>query len=276
MTTTHRAPAPRPGLAARTIIGYEMGARAKIIGVAGFYMLAMGALVGALWPALRDVFAEMPGELTDLIAALSGGTDLSTGAGWANAEMMSMIAPAAVIVTAIMGGAATTAGEEQRKTLGMVLSTPMRRSSLLAAKMVAATLQVLLVGTTISLGLWLGQAIGDLGLTAGGIIGGGIHSFMLGMVFVAVTHLLGVWTGSRIITTAAAAALAAAAFAANIVIPLSDNLDGLERFNPWYHYLASDPVGTGTDWSSVLVLGAITVVIAAAAFPVFARRDLRG
>lgn len=282
MTTTvvtpparpHPAPIPRATTAA--LIGKAVKDRTQVVGVASFYMLAIGAVLGLLWPPLRDVFRTLPQSMVDLVKAISGGTDLSTPAGWANAELLSLVAPAAVIVVAVMSAAAASAGEEENKTLGLTLSAPINRSSFLVATMLAMAISVLIVSVCIGLGLGLGNLIGGLGLSAAGIIGVATHTFVLGLLFGALAFLLGAATGRKRVATLGATLVAVLAFAANTFLPLSSKLAGGQKFSPWYYYNSSNPLVNGANGGDVLLLAGLGILLAIAAVLVFRRRDLRG
>ena|GEM_PF-5238763 len=45
--------------------------------------------------------------------------------------------------------------------------------------------------------------------------------------------------------------------------------------SPFHFYAVDDPLVNGASWESVLVLKLFAVVLVAAAFPLFQRRDLR-
>jgi ABC-2 type transport system permease protein len=281
MTTVVSTPArprsaPIPRRAVSTLIGKAVKDRTQVVGAASFYMLAIGAVLGLLWPPLRDVFQNLPQSMVDLVKAISGGTDLSTPAGWANAELLSLVAPAAVIVVAVMSAAASTAGEEEKKTLGITLGAPVARSTFLVATMIAMAVSVLIVSTCIALGLELGNLIGELGLSAAGIIGVAAHSFVFGLLFGALAFLLGAATGSKRVATLVPALVAVLAFAANTFLPLSSNLAEGQKWSPWYYYNSSNPLTHGADAGHVLLLAAISILLAIAAVVAFRRRDLRG
>ncbi|WP_345762175.1 ABC transporter permease subunit [Diaminobutyricibacter sp. McL0608] len=282
MTTTvvppHERPtaAPIPRATVSALIGKAVKDRTQVVGAASFYMLAIGAVLGVLWPPLRDVFRNLPQSMVDLVKAISGGTDLSTPAGWANAELLSLVAPAAVIVVAIMSAAASSAGEEEKKTLGLTLSAPVNRSTFLVATMVAMAISVLIVSICIGLGLVLGNVIGNLGLSLAGIIGVAAHAFVFGLLFGALAFLLGAATGSKRVATLGSTLAAVLAFAANTFLPLDSNLAAGQKFSPWYYYNSSNPLTHGAQGGYILLLVAISILLAVAAVLVFRRRDLRG
>jgi ABC-2 type transport system permease protein len=271
---SHPAPIPRATVSA--LIGKAVKDRTQVTGVASFYMLLIGAILGLLWPPLRDVFRSMPQSMNDLVKAISGGTDLSTPSGWANAELLSLVAPAAVIVVAVMSAAAASAGEEERKTLGLTLSAAVTRTTFLISAMVAMVVSVLIVAICIGLGLEIGNIIGNLGLTLAGITGIAAHALFLGVVFGALAFLLGAATGSKRAATLVPALAAVLAFAANTFLPLSSSLADGQKFSPWYYYISANPLVNGADGGHLLLLAGICIVLAAAGVLAFCQRDLRG
>ena len=280
--TTNTLPAPQAHTAVirratfSALIGKAVKDRAQIAAAASFYMLLIGAVLGLLWPPLRDVFQKMPQGMTDLVAAISGGTDLTTTTGWANAELLSLLAPAAAIVAGVMSAAAASAGEEEEKTLGLTLGAPVGRSGFLIAKMIAMSVTVLIVSVCVGLGLELGNVIGNLGFTAAGMTGVAAHTLLFGVLFGALAFLLGSATGSKRATTLVPTVVAVLAFAANTFLPLNKSLAPGQKFSPWYYYLSSNPLAHGAAGGQLLLLAGVSVVLAIAAVLVFRARDLRG
>lgn len=281
MTSTPAAgsaerPGPIPRSAVSALIGKAVKDRTQVAAAASFYMLLIGAILGLLWAPLRDVFRSMPPSMNDLVKAISGGNDLSTATGWADAELLSLLAPAAVIVVGVMSAAAASAGEEESKTLALTLAAPVNRSTFLTAKFAAMALSVLIVSVCIGLGLELGNLIGNLGFTLAGITGVAAHALVLGVLFGALSLLIGAATGSRRVASLGSALVALAAFAANTFLPLNSSLADGQKFSPWYYYLASNPLVHGADGGHVALLAGVAVVLGAVAVLVFRRRDLRG
>jgi ABC-2 type transport system permease protein len=259
-----------------TLVGKAVKDRTQVVAAASFYMIVIGAILGLLWAPLRSVFQSMPQSMNDLVKAISGGTDLSTPSGWANAELLSLIAPAAVIVAGVMSAATAAAGEEESKTLGLTLSAPVGRGTFLVAKMIGMVVSVLIVAICIALGLGLGNLIGDLGLSTAGIVGVAAQAFVLGVLFGALAFLLGAATGSKRAATLVPALVAVLAFAANTFLPLDSALAGGQKLSPWYYYIGSNPLTNGADGGALLLLGGVSVVFGVIAVIVFQRRDLRG
>ncbi|RVW01377.1 ABC transporter permease subunit [Rhodococcus xishaensis] len=275
----HRAEILRPTdrlATARALVGKAIVDRMALSVVIGSLMVAMGLMVGALWPPLKDAFAEIPTALTDTLARAFAGADLTTPAGWVNAELMSIVAPAGAIAIGVISAVRATAGEEQDKTLGILFGAPVGRIPFLVAKIEAMIVHVLVVCAFLAGGLIVGNMIGDLNLTAAGIFGAAAHTALLGILFGMIGLALGVGTGSRRVATAVTSGLAALGFAVSVFLPLSDTLAGGAKISPWYYYTASNPLVNGPDWTHLLVLAGATLIVGVIAAAVFERRDLRG
>lgn len=200
------------------LIGKAVQDGLRVVGVASSYMVAVGALLGVLWAPLRDVFRSRPAGMNNLVIVISGGTDLSTPAGWANAELLSLLAPAAAIVVGVRS-ASSVAAEEETKTLGLVLAGPVRRFTFLLSRMAATAVLVAIVAGCVAIGLALGNLIGNLGFTVAGVFGAAAHTLFLGLVFGALAFLLAGATGSARLATIVPALIAVLSFAASTFFP---------------------------------------------------------
>jgi ABC-2 type transport system permease protein len=275
----HRRPTFRqPGRVqmVRALLAKAVTDRVTLAGIIGLLMIAQGAFVGALFPPLRDTFAGLPEGFVDAIGKAFPGGDLASGIGFANAELMSIVAPAGAIAVAVISAGRATAGEEEDKTLGVLLAAPVGRLTFLLTKATAMVIHVLIVGVLLAVGIVVADLIGDLGITANGVLGATTHTVLLAILFGMIAIFIGAATGNRRATTAAAAGLAALAFAISTFLPLSSSLAPGAKFSPWYYFNASNPLVHGADTGHLIILAATTLIPMAAACVIFRRRDLRG
>ncbi len=236
----------------------------------------MGAFCGALWPPLAETFRNLPASFGRLLEAVLPGSDITTPSGWIAAEMLSVVAPAGIIAIATLSAARGIAGEEDAKTLGLLLSAPVTRSTFALAKMTAMIAHVLVVMTGIAIGLTVGSLVGDLGLSAAGIVGAALHAGFLGLLFGAIAGLVAAVTGRAKSASLATAALGVLSFLIYTFAPLLDGLTSLARVSPWFYFTTAQPLRSGASPGHLLVLAAAAAVVLTATLFCYRRRDLRG
>ncbi len=274
MTRTSRQPASWWG-AALAVLPHAIRDRVGLVISVSALMTGMGLLVGALWPSMRGTLADLQSSLPAAFASLLAGADMATPAGWANAEMLTMVAPGGVIAVAVVSATRATAGEEESKTLGLLLGCPISRTSFLVAKWVAMVVHVLAVAAAICVGLLLGSVVGSMGLDVGGVLAAGLHAWVLGVVFGSAAIAVGAWTGSRRVATAASLGLAGLAFSMTSFLPLSASLADGDKLSPWYYYNSTDPLVNGPDPLHLVVLLTLTGALLGLGVLALRGRDLR-
>lgn len=258
------------------MIGQAVRDRLPLVIAVSALMVGMGLMVGSLWPLLQGTFADLQDSLPDAFSTILAGADMSTPSGWANAEMLSMVAPAGVIAVAVISATKSTAHEEETKTMGVLLGAPVARSTFIWAKSAAMAVHVAIIAVAIGIGLMLGSLVGDMSLGAANIIGTSLHAAGLGLLFGAVAMAVGASTGNGRLTTTIAAGLAGLSFALASFLPLSDSLAFGAKASPWYYYNSSDPLANGVDPLHLAVLLALGALALAAGTLAFRRRDVKG
>lgn len=275
--------APSPGAARRwhrspvpPLLAQAVRDRLLLVATVGLLMVGLGLLTGALWPSLQATLADLQDALPAAFSTVLAGADMSTADGWATAEVLSLMAPAAVIAVAVVSAVKGTVGEEETGTLGVLLGAPVSRSAFVAAKAAAMVVHVVLVAVAVGVGLAVGSVVGGMGLRGSHVVGASLHVAALGLLFGALALAVGAWTGSGRRTTAVTAGLGVLSFAGAAFLPLSDSLAGGARTSPWYYYGSSDPLAGGADLPHLAVLLALAALASAVATALFRRRDLRG
>ena len=237
--------------------------------------LVLGVMLGPMYASLPeetlDAFNNFPEELI----ALFGGGDLTTPEGWYTLETFGLMAPLSVIlVTAVMGTGAL-AGEESRRTMGLLLANPIRRSRIITEKTAAMVLFGMVVGIATFAGVALGSVLGGLGMSIGNIAAASALQALVGLVFGALALALGAGTGRTSIAIFGAVGAALAFHLLTSLAKISDALASIAWVSPFHYYLGSDPLNTGMDWWNAAVLIALSVILFGLSLALFQRRDLR-
>lgn len=276
-TRPQTTPAASTSQVWRAVYLRGVSAKAGLVGVLAFYAMAMAIGVGALWPPLQDTFVTIAGDLPAAFDSLLGGLSIATPAGWLNAELLSIVGPGFAIAAAMISGAGATVEEEQSRTLSLLLSTGIRRSTFLAGKTAALVTHVLMVGIALLAGMLIAESVGNLGLPISGLIAATVNIMLIALLAGAITLMLGVLTADKRLTLAITGVLFGASFIVANFLGLNESLVWLSKLNLWYLYLASPVLVTGIDWGYAGVMLGLTVGIGGMAFYAFPRRgDLRG
>ena len=248
-------------------------------GIVGWVLggLALTGFLVALYPVVRDStgLTELVEQLPEEMLSLMGidPAFLTTGFGYLQAQMYTLMAPLLILILAIGFGASATAGEEEHGTADLLLTTPTSRRRVVldktSAMLVITTIVVLsFVGV-----LLVGNVTVDLKLSIWGIFGINLGLILLGMFFGTLAAAIGAWSGRSNLAVAVAGTIAAVAFFIDGMAPLVSWLRGAQRFMPFYWYQVDSPLRNGpTSWLLLLVAGSL--VFTAAAVGLFRRKDI--
>lgn len=235
-------------------------------------------LIGAFYVATMSVsgteYVEMMAEFPEPLANIYGQHG-GTAAGMAMAGMYSIMGPIVLLSYAIGLGASAAVGEEEGRTLPLLLSSPLRRRSVLATKSFVAALGAIVITLAMWLGLVVSAAVFDLDISGFDALGSSVQ--LLGMVLLFGALALGIsaWRGSSAMGISVAAGLALLSYFVTTMVPVVEEIADLARLTPWWLYTGAEALYQGID----PVLLVIAAVIAGALFGAGAwtldRRDLR-
>jgi ABC-2 type transport system permease protein len=260
-------------LARRGLADHRRALAGWCLGIVGYC-----ALVASIFPSIKgsEAFTTLVEDYPDALKSLFGissAGDLSSGAGFIDAELFSLMLPLLVLVLAIGSGARTFAGEEEAGRLELVLSYPVRRRNAVLAKAAAVAAEILIFSAAglvallvldpvfgLDLGFWrLVEAIG--GLAALGLLYGWLA---LGV---------GAAVSSKLLAIAVPAGYAAAAYLVSGLHDLAGWLDPLRFLSPFW-LIGSAPLQNGVDGLGVLVVLAAALTAVGVGAVLVERRDL--
>lgn len=245
-----------------------------IASVAMFFMALMMGPIYSLIPAdFVDVFVEFP----DALVAMIGGADMSTAAGFIQAEVFSITAPIAVIVVTAVMGSKAIAGEEESHTMGLLMGNPITFTKIVVEKTLAMVAVTVAVGFATFAGTWLGVVLGGVDeLPVGNIAATSVLVTLLGLVFGGLALAIGAATGRSRLASWITTGVAVLSYFMFSFFPLSEAFEGWASFSPFTLYLGSDPLSNGMAWGDAAILAAIFLALVAVSPRLVSRRDLRG
>ncbi len=234
----------------------------------------MGLLMGPMYAAIEADVAALS-EFPEEVLALAGGGDFSTPEGFYEIETFSLMAPVAIMIVTIVAGAGGLAGEESRRTMGLLLANPIRRSRLVLEQALAMTLYAMIVGAATFVGVVGGSVIAGIGLSVAGVAATSVLVTLFGLVFGMLALAVSAATGRMAAAVYGTIGVALATHLVNSFLPLTDRFSGWARWTPNHYYLTSDPLVNGMPWGDAAVLAAIVAALLGAAVVLFERRDIR-
>ncbi|MBY5162454.1 ABC transporter permease subunit [Salsipaludibacter albus] len=244
--------------------------------VVGGIVAMLGLYYGPMYNLIPEAFADAMNQFPDALMSMIGQADISTGAGWLQAELFSLVVPIGFITVLVSVGAKSLAGEEADRTMGLLLANPVSRSRVLFAKAAVLVLYAVALVVIASIGALAGALLGGLDVSLPNVVVTMSLGGLLGLVMGAVAFLVGAATGRVRWATSTATGVALLAYFAWSFLPLSQDLAGWADWSPFDWYLGSDPLLTGVDWTDVGLFVVTITILVVLAVPMFARRDLRG
>ena len=255
--------------------GLRGHARALAAWCAG--IVAYAALVSAIFPSIEgsaefdDLVKSYPEALRSLFG-IDAGT-FSTGAGFLDAELFSLMLPLLVLVLAIGSGARTFAGEEEAGRLELVLAYPVRRRAAVLWKGVAVATEVVVACLAGFAALAVLDPVLGLDLSTGHLASAMGALAALGILHGWLALGVGAAVPSRVAAIGVPSALAAAGYLVGGLHELAGWLDPLRVLSPFW-WIGSSPLQGGVRPGGVAIVLATAVLVLLAGALLVERRDL--
>lgn len=242
--------------------------------IVGLGVGAMGLAMGPIYLALEDVLDEMLSQFPESIMAIAGGADMATAAGYYTGEMYSIVVPFAVMFVAAASAARAFGGEMENATIGLVMSTPTRRTRLATDKAAAMVLHVVLAAALVGVLVWIGVVVSSIDISAVNVFAISLMLSLLSVFVGGISMVVSIVSGRGTLAILAGMLAAIAMYAWSSFVPMADAIADLAWLSPWHHYIGTDPLGSGIDWASAGLLTILAVVPLIVGIRLFRRRDI--
>jgi ABC-2 type transport system permease protein len=215
------------------------------------------------------VVRSLPAVLRSLLAT----ADLTTPAGYVQAELFGLTAPLVVVAYAVTT-AAGLAADEERGRLDLLLAQPVSRTGVLLGRAGAMALGTATLAAVTGAALLVAGALGGPELPAAHVAAAALHLGLLGLVFGALATAVAAATGRLTTSRAVPAVLAVLAYVLNGVAPLAGWPAAVRDLSPFAQYAAGPPLVAGISGTGVAVALATSAVLLVLAVAAFRRRDI--
>ncbi len=249
----------------RALVGWCLGIAAYVALIAAIFPSIRG------YPDLDELLASYPEALKALFN-LQGGS-ITTGAGYLDAELFSLMLPLLVLVLAIGSGARAFAGEEDAGRLEIPLSYPVRRRDTVLAKGAAVAVEVLAASAVACLAIAVLDPIVGLELVKSNLVTACLSIAALGILFGWSALAVGAAFPSRAAAIGVPAAVAAASYLVGGLHSLAGWLDPFRFVSPFW-LVGTAQLRNGADLPGVLLVLVVAIVVLLAGAWLVERRDL--
>ncbi len=245
------------------------------IGIAllGLYALIVIPNVDML-KQYADLVASMPPALMQLFGT-SDAASLATPAGFLGFAFFSYTL---LILSAygVIAGLNITANEEDRGILDVTLSLPIPRWRLVAERLLAYTVIVVLMLMLTFVAMWMVLQSNPMEIGAGRLLEGVVNMLPSTLLVLTFTALAGTALRSRGIAAAVASAFVIVSYFVDFIgNAASDTAASAVRVLSYFNYYNGGTImSTGLVWGNVILLLVFAALFAAAALWFFQRRDI--
>jgi ABC-2 type transport system permease protein len=182
--------------------------------------------------------------------------------------------PLIVGIFAVAAAAGLLAGDEERGTLDLTLSYPVVRTSLFWGRWLAYAVALALVLFIGYLGWAVTLPFSSMGVTALGLLRPFLPLWALLLLFGGLALLLSMVLPSARIASMTAGGLLVANFLLLGLANLNEDLQAVMEYTPFHFFQMGDAID-GLKWGWNIGLAAVGFALAAAAWLLFRRRDIR-
>jgi len=232
----------------------------------------MSGLLVAVYPSIEDSLKKAADAYPDGFKEAFRIEDLDSAAAYLDTEMFSLIVPIALAVFAIRCVDRALAGAEEARFLDVVLSAPVRRSTLLLGVVLATAASASAVLVATGALAWLGSMVSGADLSSSSLIAGIASVWPLAIFSAGLAALLCGLTGRSALVTGAGSGIIVAMYVVDLVGKLAESLDWLRYGSVFRYYGAA--LRDGLDPGAFIGVTIVGAVLAVAGAVLFERRDV--
>lgn len=244
------------------------------VGMAVFIFICM-----IFYPSFKDNAPEFEQSFSDLpdaaVQLFGGSTDFFSPVGYTNSQVYFISLPLLLGILAISLGSRIVAKEEADTTIEGLLSRPVSRTKLLAAKAITATFILAVVSLVTAVTMVVMAEAVNLGISNANLLIASFLCFLLTLSFGAISFLV------TTIGRAGGMALGIGtliAFGGYLIDSLAGTVQWLQtpaKLFPFHYYQSEAALNGQYNWWNTLYFAGLIAICAVVSWLAFRRRDLK-
>lgn len=230
------------------------------------------------YPSFKDQAAELEKSLASIPesarALFSDTGDFFSPVGYLSSQVFYFLLPMLMGIASIVLGSSLIAREEKEGTIELLLSRPISRSRLLAAKALAGTKILIVIGLVETAGIVVMAKVVDIPVAADNIALATLASTLLAWCFGAVAFAITSLGKARIASVGLATVFALGGY---IIASLSGAAKWLKwpaKVFPFHYYQPAAILESKYNWANMLFVVGVVALCAVVSFIAFRRRDI--
>jgi ABC-2 type transport system permease protein len=237
-------------------------------------IFAMTLLTVTLFPTFSKAFGESLKDVPDSLKNVLGEAhDYQRIEGFLQLQVYTQMIFLPIIYGIIMG-TGLIAGEEGQGTLQSVLAHPVSRTRVYLQKFAAAAVVLWVINMAMFLAIFVGcQLIGESPDYARVLMATDMQ-WLVSLVFAAVGYALGAATGRRALAGALTGVYVFVMYLVSSLVATVDWMRYPNYFSPFKYFSEPRIMDAGLQWDNVSVLAIAGLVLLAAGWAVFNKRDI--
>lgn len=247
------------------ILGWSLGVAFLGFAMTTFYTSFSGGQID-------ELLKSLPPALQGLVGNLQDWRELP---GYIGSQVFDIRLPIFISILSILLAVGLTVGEEDKGQLRTLVSLPMSRRKIIAAKWLAIVVVCFVASFATVLGVELGTLMIHKSLDPLVLVRLGLFTWLMATTLATIIFAVGLTTGKRALTTGIGIIVAIGSF---LLSTFSASVDWLKNYE-WlslFHYFPATDIAKGTiEWGNIVIYASITIIFLVATFIFFPRRDIK-
>jgi ABC-2 type transport system permease protein len=247
----------------KSILGYTLG------------MLIYVLIIIVFFPAFKNSTSldSFISKDSSLMAMFGITGKISTSGGWLNGNIYANFFPLILLMLTIGYGASSIAGQDEDGILCLITTLPISRRAILLQKILAMTVQSLIVGLFVGIGVTFGHIFG-ITTPYFYIFELSLNTVLLSVDFGLLSMITGIITGKRIYAIATTTSVASASYLIGSLATIISWLNNAKYFSLFYWSVGNNQILNGISINQILVLLTIGLILTITAGISFKNADL--
>lgn len=231
-------------------------------------------LITALFPTFKEAFGKSLNDVPESMKAFLGdSSNYQNIAGYVDIQVVAQMVFLTIIMSVIVGSG-FIAGDENNKTLQSLLTQPVSRSKIYLQKIGALIVINIIVVASLAVGVYFTALILGEQISILRVVQSNIEILGITLLFGIGAFSLGAIIGKRALAGSIVGGLAFLTYMISALAVGIDKLRQIDTISPFHYFNKPSVLQNGIDYSNLLLIIVMGLVIALIGLLIFNKRDI--